>query len=297
MGGRCAPTGTAWERGLCPALLPPSAVQAAPWYVPLQSLAPSTGTASGWPTPAHGRFALPRGAPCSAKPSQGITSGNLSPSPALSALGQHSGLLPLLRGLRELSKHRCGAWPRPGTPGEPPGLWWWVRAAPPASGCASARWEQLPEDGCHEDGAKPSITPSTNWLPGFRGQGISELRRLMSLLCSRQSSPGQGCAWIPARDPGLPSSARASSRRGARGCSPQAGGGAAGQPGHPPPCGDRVPSLPSLLLSSGKCPRRAASCEKLQQLECGREGKASAEPEAARSRTDLLPPGELTPLL
>lgn len=235
---------------------PPSAVQAAPRYVLLrwQSLAPSTGTASGWPTPAHSRFALPWGATCSAKPSQGITSGNLSPSPALSALGQHSGLLPLLRGLWELSKHRCGAWPCPGTPGEPLGLRCRVRAAPPAAGCASARWEQLPEDGCHEDGAKPSITPSTNWLPGFRGQGISELRRLMSLLCSRQSSPGQGCGWIPARDPGLPSSARASSCRGARGCSPQAGGGLRVSPATHPRAGTASPPSPPSSSALGNVP-------------------------------------------
>lgn len=159
-----------------------------------QSLSPSAEpqTVGDQPLP-RADLLFPKELRALLQPSQGIIRGNLSPSPELSTLAQCSGLFPLQHGLWELSKHCCSVRPRPQDPCDT--LWdsgGWREPSPTTAGCASSWWELFPEDGCHEDGAKPSITPSTNWLPCFGGQGISELQRLMSLLCNRKNSPGQG---------------------------------------------------------------------------------------------------------
>lgn len=138
------------------------------------------------------------------QPSQGIIRGNLSPNPELSTLAQRSGQFPFLHGLWELSRHLQCLSPVPGTPVRPLGtLEPGENQPPPTAGCASPWWELFPEDGCHEDGATPSITPSTNWLPCFGGQGISRAAKIDVPSLQQEKLCGPGLRVDPCQGPGI----------------------------------------------------------------------------------------------
>lgn len=216
------------------------------------------------------------------QPSQGITRGNLSPSPALTALAPCSGLFPLWNH----SELCCNACPHPSGAQEV------LRAVPCSCWlCLSVLGTVF---GCHGDGAEPSITPSTNWLPCFTGQGISELKRLMALPLQQEKLSGPGLRVDPCQGPGTAELRPCQACPGDEGLQTECPWRGSGQPSHQPPLprwDHAVPSPPSFP-ALGNVPGERPAVKSCSSWNVG--GRARLL-ESQRSSTYLLPPRELTP--